>query len=405
MLRLPQDFMTFSSTILRFYQLSICIAHIWEVKDIAEPLRVDSVSHPAIICDAGSTGSRVFAFYVLDHDGSTEGNVVVELMGRSSIGLSEFADSLNFEGASETILPFISKGISRLGNKTPIYIFATGGVRQLPEIVRESLWENLTTKLHGVFEAHQGALHIKVIDGDDEALFGLLSANYLLNDLPLSHINLPLSAPVGVLDLGGSSLEIAIAGDDRVVGTHDDILISFQNLGLKKMWLKLADMNVTSHCLFESGDGPACRKVLREIVMNDGDFDSKMHTIDLSRVERFVAISAFAYTMDFANWIMSMKTSTSLSSFCLDYPSPSISSIQYVCDEICSYPLLDALFRQHRFTTAKEVNERCFSICYVAEVLSILFESRVNQNFIRFLVEVCFLMHFTHSRLGTRERD
>ncbi len=362
---------------------------IWQAHEGTDQLDEEQVHHPAIVCDAGSTGSRIFAFYVLKTEQSDEiGKVVVELMGRSSVGLSEFAKSEAFDEAANSITPFITKGINRLGRNVPIYVFATGGVRQLPQESRDHLWKHLGISLSERFSDHMGEINLQVLDGDDEALFGLLSANYLVHNISLRDINSPLSDPVGVLDLGGSSLEVAIAGDDQIVGSHDDVLVSFTSLGLRKMWDKLVSTNSSTVCLFEVGNGAECRKAIRSIITNDPDFISKIGLADLDRVTKFVGISAFAYSMDFAHWVMSMKTPTALSTFSLEYPSPSIASMRDACDIICSYPLLDALFRQHQFTTSREVPERCFNICYVSEVLSLLLESRINERIVHFLVEV-----------------
>ena len=387
-----------------FLVLCLCLtaqsSNIWQVHEATDPLNEAQLYHPAIVCDAGSTGSRVFAFYVLkDNQNDDLGNVTVELMGRSGVGLSEFARSGMFDEATDSITPFITKGINRLGKSVPIYVFATGGVRQLPEELRERLWKHLASSLSASFHDHLGKIELQILDGDDEALFGLISANYLVHDIRPTEIHTPLPDPVGVLDLGGSSLEVAIAGDDKIVGSHDDVLVSFTGLGLRKMWDKLSANNSSSLCLFETGNGVACREAIRGIIMEDSDFISKIGLADLDRVSKFVGISAFAYSMDFAHWVMSMKTPTALSTFSLEYPSPSVSSMRDACDVICSYPLLDALFRQHQFTTAREVPERCFNICYVSEVLSTLLESRINERIVHFLLQVSPYCYFYLFRL------
>lgn len=369
-------------------------ADIWKPHEPIVELKEGLFHYPAIICDAGSTGSRIFAFYVQNKDEAVEGMVSVELMGRTTIGLSEFANSGLFEEAANSLLPYISKGVIRLGRTVPIFIFATGGVRQLPVEIRSRLWDQMRNTFSAALADHLGPVVLSVLDGNDEALFGLLSANYLVGDVRLIHINSPLSAPVGVLDLGGSSLEVAVAGEDKVVGSHDDVLISFTGLGLRNMMERLAQTDSTNACAFEVGDGAKCRKLIRSIILDDPDYRSKIDAVDLDRVDKFVAISAFAYAMDFANWLMSMKTPTATAPFSSDYPSPTIAAMQDVCDTICSYPLLDALFRQHRFTTSREVPERCFHVCFISEVLSILFESRMNDRIVNFLVQVRSLLSF-----------
>ena len=383
--------------------LGSVLADIWKPHEPTDELMEGRFHYPAIICDAGSTGSRIFAFYVQHENEPDDGRVSVELMGRTNIGLSEFASTGSFEEAADSLLPYISKGVVRLGPTVPILIFATGGVRQLPGRIRDLLWDQMRNTFDSKLDGHLGRVELSVLDGKDEALFGLLSANYLLNDIRLDDIKSPLPEPVGVLDLGGSSLEVAVAGADNIVGSHDDILISFTGLGLRSIMERLAENDSANVCSFEIGFGEKCRKVIRSIILDDADYKSKIGAVDLNRIEKFVAISAFAYAMDFAHWLMAMKTATAIASFSSEYPSPTITSMQEVCDTICSYPLLDALFRQHRFTTSREVPERCFHVCYVSEVLSILLESRVNDTIVNFLVQVSLSIFYPYFIVGSWE--
>lgn len=209
-------------------------------------------SRPAIICDAGSTGSRVFAFYVL-HNGTNPEEIQIELMGRTDVGLSMYSIEGLFQNASESLLPLLQKGIARLGSDTPIYIFATGGVRSLKGEVKEKLWSSMELFLgQGLKAIHTGTLSLRTVDGTDEAMYGLLSSNYLLNEIEHSALNSPLETPVGVLDLGGSSLEISLVGPDGIAGTSDDILISFRSLGMLNFRGKISENDRGGVCRFET---------------------------------------------------------------------------------------------------------------------------------------------------------
>lgn len=198
----------------------------------------DEFKNPAIVCDAGSTGSRVFAFYLL-RNGLTHQSYQVKAksLGKTSVGLSVFAEKGQFREASESLAPLLLQGLRKLGNETPIYILATGGVRSLHNSVKEELLESLKRDLGSSLseELHTGILALQTLEGTDEALFGLLASNFILGKLPLGDIGKPIPDPFGILDLGGSSLEVSSAGEDGIIGTQDDVLISFKSLGLEKL--------------------------------------------------------------------------------------------------------------------------------------------------------------------------
>ena len=228
-------------------------ASIWHPKENLEPLSLGTFHHPAIICDAGSTGSRVFGFYVRNNATNAGDEVEVELMGRTQVGLSVYAESGWMKNATESIIPLIRKGITRLGPTVPIYIFATGGVRQLEASVKKMLWESLDKNLRiALLGEHTGLLSMETVDGAEEALFGLISANYLLSEIGISSIHHPLESPVSVFDLGGSSLEVSLAGPDRIVGSRDDVLVSFRSLGTHQVRRKIEALDIDGRCLFGS---------------------------------------------------------------------------------------------------------------------------------------------------------
>jgi len=296
-----------------------------------------------------------------------------------------------YEAATTSLVPFLQKGLVRLGPNTPIYIFATGGVRQLSQHLKDEMWQYMEERLLVLLDVnHTGRLKLTTVHGNDEALFGLLSANYLLGEAEPTMMHLPLHETVGVFDLGGSSLELSMAGQDNVIGSDDDVLISFKTMGLQQMRSRINTKDGEGYCLFESGSGSKCRNLIRADILSDESFVDMLTKLNLSNVKKFVGISAFVYSMEFAHWLMSMKTPYALLPFSLEFPTPSIKSMRQACDTICSFPYLDALFRQHRFTTEKEVTGRCFDVCYISEVLAILLDGKESERIISFLLEVCY---------------
>ena len=224
---------------------------VWTPKDNLTPLQPGTYYHAALICDAGSTGSRVFAFYVPSERLNSLHDVEVELMGRTQVGLSAYAGSGSVRNASDSLLPLLRKGIDRLGASVPIFVFATGGVRALEDTVKQALWASMKRDLTSALQAvHSGSLSVRTVDGLDEALFGLLSSNYLLSDMTVNDIGSPLISPVSVLDLGGSSLEVSLVGPDKIAGSNDDVLISFKTLGMSQFRERVSIVDGAGACNF-----------------------------------------------------------------------------------------------------------------------------------------------------------
>ena len=121
--------------------------------------------------------------------------------------------------------------------------------------------------------------------------------------------------------------------------------------------------------------------------MTDPNFLETRKRLQLDSVERFVGISAFVYAMDFARWLMQQKFASVKSNFVLQFPNPSIASMRLACDSVCSLPLLESLFQQHPYTSSREASGRCFDVCYIAEILSLLLNGRHEERIVHFLFE------------------
>ena len=212
-----------------------CFPAQWDMELDQSPLLFGSFHSPAIICDAGSTGSRIFALFIPKIANVYSDEISVQLLGRTTTGLSTLAEAGLYAEAVASYGLLITRGLVLLGGSTPVYIFATGGVRQMAEDAIEKLWSEMARGLTNFLgDIHHGLITMRTLQGVDEALYGLISANYLVSNLPIAAINGILETPVGVLDLGGSSLELSLPGVDRMLGTHDDILLSFSSLGMSQ---------------------------------------------------------------------------------------------------------------------------------------------------------------------------
>ena len=233
------------------YITACTVARGWNISDLEDPLPQGSFSYPVIVCDAGSTGSRVYAFHVPLRDNTLVNEPVIELLGRAEIGMSELVQMRLFRNASDTIIPYLLKGLKRLGPEVPIYIFATGGVRLFPPSDQTQLWNVLREDIElALTGRHTGSLSLMALNGVDEALYGLLSANFLLRDSLSGDETSSIPGSIGVLDLGGSSLEISLVGSDLPPGTEDDVLVSFKSLGLQLFRKRIEDADRSNVCKF-----------------------------------------------------------------------------------------------------------------------------------------------------------
>ena len=145
--------------------------------------------------------------------------------------------------------------------------------------------------------------------------------------------------------------------------------------------------------------------MIRDYVSADADFSTKIKNIPVKSVSKFVGISGFVYVMDFARWILAMKLPGAYTEFVAQFPSPSISAMREACDLICAMPMLESLFSQHPYSSTSEVKGRCFDICYVSEVLSIIFDGINADRLVHFLLEVCaslYSFYFTYRQTESK---
>ena len=99
--------------------------------------------------------------------------------------------------------------------ETPVFLLATAGMRLLPDNQRIELLKQICsyTRSHTKFQLPDCDVHIQVIPGDVEGLYGWVAANYLIGgfDSPKEHALGKDHHTYGFLDMGGASAQIAFA--------------------------------------------------------------------------------------------------------------------------------------------------------------------------------------------------
>lgn len=107
---------------------------------------------------------------------------------------------------------------------TPLFLLATAGMRILPERQRKEVLREVCdyARSNTQFQLPDCDLHIQVIPGETEGLYGWIAANYLLGgfDQPESHDHGKGHNTYGFLDMGGASAQIAFAPNATEAEKH-----------------------------------------------------------------------------------------------------------------------------------------------------------------------------------------
>ncbi|XP_058737689.1 apyrase 2-like [Vicia villosa] len=162
----------------------------------------------AVIFDAGSSGSRVHVFHFdhkldLVHIGKD-----LELFEQLKPGLSAYAK--NPKQAAESLISLLDKAESvvprELRSKTPVRVGATAGLRSLEGDASDKILQAVRDLLKHRSSLKSDADAVTVLDGTQEGAFQWVTINYLLGNLGKDY-----SKTVGVVDLGGGSVQMAYA--------------------------------------------------------------------------------------------------------------------------------------------------------------------------------------------------
>lgn len=111
---------------------------------------------------------------------------------------------------------------------TPIFLMATAGMRLLPKLQQSALTREICSYLRSntEFSLPDCDLHIQVIPGETEGLYGWIATNYLLGgfDHPGDHNHGKGHSTYGFLDMGGASAQIAFAPNATEAAKHAEDL-------------------------------------------------------------------------------------------------------------------------------------------------------------------------------------
>ncbi|XP_072413230.1 ectonucleoside triphosphate diphosphohydrolase 4-like isoform X2 [Chiloscyllium punctatum] len=190
-----------------------------------------------VVVDCGSSGSRVFVYFWPQHNGNPHDLLDIRQMkdkNRKPVvkkikpGISTLASSP--AKASDYLRPLLQFAAAHVPvtkhKETPLYILCTAGMRLLPERQQNAILEDLYTDVPVEFDFLFSESHAEVISGKQEGVYAWIGINFVLGRF--DHIeddddarvavtvsSNPNQGPVirkrtvGILDMGGASVQIA----------------------------------------------------------------------------------------------------------------------------------------------------------------------------------------------------
>lgn len=192
-----------------------------------------------VVLDAGSSGSRVYVYryktaeYVKNDKDEKELGRLPKIKTKKSWntkvkpGISTFGTKPELVGEEhlKELIKFAEDVVPKDEiAETPIFLLATAGMRLLPNDQREAVLEKVCDyfQKESKFQVPDCGLHIQVIPGETEGLYGWIAANYLLGgfDKPEDHEHGKGHNTYGFLDMGGASAQIAFAPNATEAEKH-----------------------------------------------------------------------------------------------------------------------------------------------------------------------------------------
>lgn len=207
--------------------------------------------HYGIVLDAGSSGTRVHVYRWLDNavarkeSDKDELKSLPEIKTKSSWvkkihpGVSTFADRPEEIGPDHLaeLLDFAREIVPADAIKeTPVFLLATAGMRLVDDVKQKLLLDHVCSyaRENYDFALPDCNVHIQVIPGVTEGLYGWVATNYLLGsfDSPGHHDHGKGHHTYGFLDMGGASAQIAFAPNATESDKHanDLTLLRLRNI-------------------------------------------------------------------------------------------------------------------------------------------------------------------------------
>ncbi|KZV45706.1 putative apyrase 7 [Dorcoceras hygrometricum] len=233
-----------------------------------------------VVLDCGSTGSRVNVYEWKTNDGNKDyGKLPILLRSypqninqsngceyhcmQTEPGLhNSVHDGFKVRASLEPLIRYAEQWVPlKRHSVTPIMVFATAGMRRLTVEDTERILKNVenVVKEHGFLFRKSW---IRVLTGKEEAYFGWVALNYQMGVFRSSL----MPHTLGLLDIGGSSLQVVAEVDVSLKGEHefrtklgpyeyDIAAYSLPAFGLNEAFGRTINMLSHTQALRESGGG------------------------------------------------------------------------------------------------------------------------------------------------------
>ncbi|OJD40696.1 nucleoside diphosphatase [Diplodia corticola] len=192
-----------------------------------------------VILDAGSSGTRVYTYRWLNPSRAQLEASEDELKRLPKLktkkewthkihpGISTFGETPELVGPDH-LQQLLDHALEVVPadevENTPLFLLATAGMRLLPDNQRAAVLNEVCAyaRENTNFQLPDCDLHIQVIPGETEGLYGWIAANYLLGgfDEPKEHDHGKDHHTYGFLDMGGASAQIAFAPNATEAEKH-----------------------------------------------------------------------------------------------------------------------------------------------------------------------------------------
>lgn len=212
----------------------------------------------AVIFDAGSSGSRVHVFCFDQSLDLVPMGHELELFLQKKPGLSAYAKdpAAAANSLSDLLESAVAAVPKELRDTTPVRVGATAGLRQLEGDASDRILDAVRDFLKKSSLKSQ-ADWVTVLDGNQEGAYQWVTINYLLGNLGKKY-----SSTVGVVDLGGGSVQMAYAISDSEAAKAPKISNGEESY-VQKMYLKGQNYNLYVHSYLRYGLLAARAEILK----------------------------------------------------------------------------------------------------------------------------------------------
>ncbi|KAF9959764.1 Golgi apyrase, partial [Modicella reniformis] len=271
-----------------------------------------------IVIDAGSSGSRIHIYSWISSEHLRETAPVHDFLlptiepgvesdspysadwtKRTEPGIAEFKDRPEDVGEHlESLLEHALEVIPEAEvQRTPIYLFATAGLRLVQDDIRKQILDNSCNYIKEIYHFNIGECsdHIKNITGEEEGIYGWVAINYLMGGFDNGGVKMiepsvpgseqhdsedPESIPttdldsdgssdshrhtLGFLDMGGASTQIAFEPSSKASEEHANDLTK---VSLRTLDGKSLEYNVFVTTFLGYGSNQARRRYVKDYLL------------------------------------------------------------------------------------------------------------------------------------------